>query len=615
MKVDTRHEGIILQHYVLFIADLEQKFLIRNLTMASSSSPSGRVPVRTDVPSNLANAMRKVDSSKCDVDYVSKYVKQHGETTVDEGDEEGRTPLMIACVMGNKEVVEYLLQLGTDVNAASKQLRNTPLHYLCEGRAGLNMAEKVAIAELLFNHGTVYKANSLGLTPICYAGWHQMRELVNLFAGEMVSRVGGIMTNEKVKGMEFLAVSYAIQKSSSFRFKSVVYSCMLEAKQLPVRVHSPCNSEKSEVEKLFKRSECSTVEELECLRGNSDAIQIEGFLVGARIIPDELKPEYCYWNNLLEFGNSTKDFSQTCSIISFFLRAGNMTAKLPLFDILSSFYESIWRRNDISQTFSDINDVMTLCFDRLSSTWSIEGDREIIDDAIVEILINAALCSHGEHCEFESLTTTVIRILKLFNNDEPCTKQERLTFFPAWAMINILPEKIGEGKPGRSDDPCGMLDEGEIRRIKHAFPQLLYLNDASDKSYEHETVLHCAVNFVNYLDDYTDEVLELVLFIIRSTIRHGCPLDALNYMGITAKAFALMCITDHNNAYGTEDDGLDGLTGFEKNDPRIVAFLDAFSGPSSVLPLEELAARVVLKWKIPYRDYLPEKLHEIVSGF
>ena len=591
--------------------------------MASSSSPSGRVPVRTDVPSNLANAMLKVDSYKCDMDYVSNYVKQHGEMTVDEGDEEGRTPLMIACVIGNKEVVDYLLKLGAGVNTECSRLRNTSLHYVCECKDDIShVAERVAIAKLLFNHGAEYKANSLGLTPVCYAGWHRMRELVNLFADELVSKVGGIMTNEKIKGLEFLAVSYTIGERYFYRYRyeSVAYSCMLEAKQLRVRIHSPCNSERScevDREKLVKRNECSTVEELERLRDNSDAILSESILIGARIIPVQLKSRYRYWNRLLEFGNSREDFSQTCSIISFLIRAEN-TTKLSLFKILDSFIESMWRGNHMSQKFSDLNDLMTVCFDYLLSTWSTYGGEERVHDAVVEILINAALCSRGEHCEFESLTTTVIRILKLFKKDEQCTKQKDLKFFPAWTMIDILPYRICEGISGGPEGRLGELDEGEIHRIKHAFTQFLYLDDASCmscKSSTGETLLHnYAVNFVKNKNYYRDNVFELILFIIRMTIRHGCPVDAQNDDGFTAKDLALKCIKEHNPAYGT-DETLRLCTGFEKHAPRIVRLLDIFSAPSFVLPLEELAARVVLKWKIPYRDHLPSTLHKKISGF
>ena len=71
--------------------------------------------------------MWKKGSEYCTLDYVRNFVNQHGEKTIDEGDEKGRTPLMIACLYGNKEVVEYLIEGGAGVNTECRQLRNTPL--------------------------------------------------------------------------------------------------------------------------------------------------------------------------------------------------------------------------------------------------------------------------------------------------------------------------------------------------------------------------------------------------------------------------------------------------------------------------------------------------------
>ena len=72
--------------------------------------------------------MVKKKSKKKKLDYVRNFVNEHGEKTIDEGDEKGMTPLMIACFYGNTEVVEYLIEGGAGVNTECTQLRNTPLY-------------------------------------------------------------------------------------------------------------------------------------------------------------------------------------------------------------------------------------------------------------------------------------------------------------------------------------------------------------------------------------------------------------------------------------------------------------------------------------------------------
>ena len=310
------------------------------------------------------------------------------------------------------------------------QIRNTPLHYTCKWEdCGISygnpiesidrkttMAQKVAITKVLLGYGAVYKTNSLGLTPICYAGLHQMRPLVDLLGDEMESKeaVDASLKNEKIKGLEFLGIAYGLH-DYLFTYRTS-HSVMLEAKQLSLTYSYPVPRSDSscEIEKLFKRKECSTIEELQSLGQDKDAIRVEGFLLGARSIPDELKPQY-YWNALLKFGRSRKDFAQTCSIISFLVRMGN-TTKLALYETFDALQFSIWMSDPISLNISDLNDVMTLCIDYLSASSTHEKYSYIQE--VVELLTNTAIRSHGK--QFETLTTSVIRILK------PCTKHQEL---------------------------------------------------------------------------------------------------------------------------------------------------------------------------------------------
>ena len=564
---------------------------------------------------------------------VRNYLEQHGAVAFDEGDEKGRTPLMIACLYGSKDVVEYLLELGANVNTECTQLRNTPLHYTClynfrdyfnenrdilyirnfhPDKGAVFLPDKVAIAKLLLNHGAVYKANSLDLTPICYAGLHQMKELVDLF-GELELKEGTV-SKEKIKGLEFLGVSCAIWKVL-WDNSPLAYPCMLEARELhPGRVVECRNDRSSEVRDLFKRNECCSVEELKAIKEDKEEIQIEGFIMGARIIPVELKPQY-FWNALLKFACDWGDLAKTCHIISFLINVGFACTELSLGQILTALRVAIVKANSISRNLCAINNVMALCFSDLSSVWSKKDDNfpDDIPDSIVKMLTHTALSSCGD--SFESFAATMIRSLKLLREVKPrsYTKQEVsffpavkprfYTFSPAWLMITSLTQELLSKHE---------LEDAAIHQIKFAFSQLLSLDDASRTGTSSDTLLHKAVLLGCYKYIHTDKVFELIMSIIRMIIRHGCPVNARNENGHTAEDVAKVTLNLIKERYLREHfKGDIGLV----LEAQIAKFLDELRVPWSVLTLEELAARVVLKWQVPYRDHLPSVLHKIVAGF
>ena len=256
---------------------------------------------------------------------------------------------------------------------------------------------KEAIAKLLFKPGASYKTNSIGLTPICYAGLHQMKQLVNLFL-ESESTGESVGDEDKIRGLEYLGVAYA----TLWRYDhtSMAYQCILEAKQLRLACSYPLPmGENSEVEKLFQRSECGRVEDLEAIKEDSEAIQIEGFLIGARIIPDELKPQY-YWEALLDFAR--RNFSKAPTIITFFFQSEN-AIKMPLDHVLEALQYAAAHRNTGLHVLSELNEVLTLLFNEVSTMYSDklkEGTictraNEIIG-VLVGMLSDAAVYSYGE---------------------------------------------------------------------------------------------------------------------------------------------------------------------------------------------------------------------------
>ena len=579
--------------------------------MASSTAAS--------VPNNLATAMwEKVTEPHvrvvcCDLDFVCNYLEQHGKMTVDEGDEKGRTPLMIACLLGNAKVVEYLLNLVVGVNKECTQVMNTPLHYSCKWEdSGTNphgipryvvdqeatVAEKVVIVKLLLKHGAIYKANSLNLTPICYAGLHRMRKLVDLFGDlKLTAAAGENFEMEKIKGLEFMAVSHAIQ-CDYYRDKLLACPLFIEAKQMHHEGRSSSTPDDDMCyelqQEVFKRTECCSVEKLEAItkEEDDDAIQIEGYLVGLRIIPDELKPQY-YWDALLRFAKDIGDLAWTCSITSYMLKVGKGTKTSNLDTILSTLEGAVRKSYP---NLSALNDTLPLYFNALC-TWpkeitgsSEEDMEEYTFNLVVEILSNAALSSHGE--SFDLFTTTlesVIRIVRYIQSRNPShSTGEESGFVSPLSMIAFLPHKLA-GREVHGD---------EIHNLKFAFCRLLELDGATRRGCRGTSLLDIAAFFLENRFGYTAEVFELILSLVKIIIRHGCTLKDGN---------------------GPDGDGYPIEESIrEKNDidPLVVRFLEVLtSEPCSVLTLEELASRVILKCRIPYRDHLPAKLQEQVAGF
>ena len=594
-----------------------------------------------DVPNNLASSLWTVNPEKCDLVFLLDYMAKHDDETIDEGDEKGRTPLMIACLYGNLKIVEYLLDHGADVDKQCRQLMNTPLHFTCKwedsgkpfGDVAVTynysdrgfLADKEAIAKLLLEHGAVYRENSLGLTPICYAGLHHMRDIMNLFGGRESIEETNL---EKIKGLEFYGASAAINKSSFD--ETSAHSCMLEAKQL--RRGSPYTYSESDrncdFELPFKRKECNSVEELEALKSNALEIKIEGFLVGARILPDELKPQY-FWNNLLHFASECKPgFADSCSIVAFFLKAGK-TTKTSIDQLLCALKNAIPHYDPEHRTYSsplclELNDVLAVCCDNLTSTWLVNldiGREDAIFRIIVKILTNAA---YSFWASFESFTTTVetaIRILKIIKdrNLSDFASRESDLFFSPWVMIIELYSLNCMSKFVM----LKMYDINDaihhIQHVQYAFSKLLNFDDASRKGPEGKTLLHLVVDFLGSRI-FSEDHLKIMLSLIRMLIRHGCPLGARNSDGVTLKEYAVKrtrpgnCITgpEYNCA---EIEFTTGIPKFRRNNPTVVQFFEVLTEPSSALSLAELAARVVLKNKIPCRDCLPRQLQDMVYGF
>ena len=214
-------------------------------------------------------------------------------------------PLMVACVLGYKDIVKFLLEKGANPNEKCTEERNTPLHYACMLREYFEesdsqaewhfvyeedtVTKKEEIIKLLFDHGAVLERNSLGFLPIHCAALFAMEKIVDYF----ITREP-VTDADRLLAMEVLGVSQAVMIVESNK----AYFTFLAALHIHRDIACEVSPFPSELGQHFKCNECATFDELYRLKYDNSAMFIHGLLVGERVLPEKLKQK-CLWPNML----------------------------------------------------------------------------------------------------------------------------------------------------------------------------------------------------------------------------------------------------------------------------------------------------------------------------
>lgn len=109
-----------------------------------------------------------------DLEYVNALISQGAD--VNTSDEDGDTPLHLACDYGHVEIVKALIKTGADVNAKEWGGGSTPLH--CAVRA-----KSLEIVEVLLESGADVNAIEWigeGCTPLHLAAFDKLVEIAEL---------------------------------------------------------------------------------------------------------------------------------------------------------------------------------------------------------------------------------------------------------------------------------------------------------------------------------------------------------------------------------------------------------------------------------------------------
>ncbi|XP_051918219.1 protein fem-1 homolog B [Hippocampus zosterae] len=206
---------------------------------------------------------------------IVRFLVEHG-TDMAITNKYDNTCLMIAAYKGHSEVVRFLLERGADPDARAR-CGATALHFAAD-------AGHLAVVAELVRRRAVMAANGHGMTPLKVAAESCKEDVVELLLAH-----GDCEPARRVEALELLGASFANDRENYDLGKTYRY---LRAAMDERRRHAAVMPAKEApapppVEAYGGRPECRTPAELEAIRGDRDALHMEGLMIRERILgPD-----------------------------------------------------------------------------------------------------------------------------------------------------------------------------------------------------------------------------------------------------------------------------------------------------------------------------------------
>ncbi|XP_030852131.1 uncharacterized protein LOC100890783 [Strongylocentrotus purpuratus] len=357
-------------------------------------------------------------------------------------------------------------------------------------------------------------------------------------------------------------------------------------------------AETSELALCFSKlslTEFHTLEEIKSVESSQIALQAHAFLVGERLFPPTFKQRYLYpsltdFASLLMFHTDMVEggfqiFSYTlglerCGSLKLGTVLGHIAAKYPV----HSVYNIRGPQPLVRQRAREL-----LCaYDSVVNNVHIDsllGLCHSFSYSFGSILYAEPL----DYSSFDDLKSTLEDVEKLLRSIRGRMFRERQDEYPKMPSVAHEIMRLLMDTLRLNSYVCG----DHLLMLKFVFLRVLLWDNAS---YQDEcngaTVLHILA-YSAIQGGHVEGIQDLAPDLALAFLRHGCPLDAVDKQGYTA--------TDLLRHEGREDQNI-----------NLIQTL--VSPPTTVLRLEEAAARVVLRHKINYQDVLPLRLRELVDG-
>uniref|UniRef100_A0A8C6S3I6 Fem-1 homolog b n=1 Tax=Neogobius melanostomus TaxID=47308 RepID=A0A8C6S3I6_9GOBI len=215
---------------------------------------------------------------------IVQYLVEH-QADINIVDNDNTTCLMVAGYQGHTDVVRFLLERGADLNAKCHD-GLTALHFAA-ARGHMDI-----VRELVSRRATVVE-DKRGMTPLKVAADRCQADVVEFLLAYLL---GASFANDQI--------NYDIQKTFHY-----LHAAMTERYRDPQRLFP--KERLPHIEAYGLRRECKSLEELENIRVDHDALHMEGLMIRERILGSDniLVPNQVFYRGTLyanrrEFDNS-----------------------------------------------------------------------------------------------------------------------------------------------------------------------------------------------------------------------------------------------------------------------------------------------------------------------
>ena len=560
--------------------------------MASSSNQE--TPPETtgnDLPIDLAH---EIEKGSIDIENFKDLCDQ---TNIDEPNQDGKTPLMIACLKGLEDFVKVLLEKGADPNYQCCKDGNTTLHFVCSrdnsfkitGRDWLHIEEQVriSIVRLLLTHGARVLKNNNGLTPPSMAGIFGLNAIVKFF----LTSEEEVPIAEKVRSLELLGVAESVLGTFNAERAHEAFCRALEYRKSSA-ADLPEEHINSSLANCFTSSgakECVTLNDMMAIKNDEHAIKAHAFLVGDRALPEILREDNLWPKLLYHAYKCLYKESLPSEGFEIFKLALSLESigQLELGSTLNQIEIGIdWKGTlkanvlHLSETLIASSAQMLMKIDSETLT---RNSSEILSH-FAELLFNLAFYYSVPGI----LDTVLTSILEVVGHIHQTFRVQKDCVTKIQSVAHTVMDKLAEAF--WDNVYCGMTG-GSIKRVKYVVSRLLSCEDVAFTDDEKgETVLHILMYVLPVARD-----IDYVVDFARMLVCHGCPVVLESKEGVTAR------------------DILRDMEEFDPDDSNCKELFDLISSPVIPLSLEELAARKILQMRIPYYQTLPPTLREIVE--